>query len=270
MDGDSPLDYLHVIRTVLEVGADEDVSAALLEERSGEVVRRIEKLHEPRTGFQVLGRLAADAGAVLSPEHHQLVIEAIGEGLVRAESEGWSDPALRRKALRDLAKALGCEDIGMFRLSTGFLFDLLAPDPRLITPEVIATGLGNTCRYGGQIDPFYSVAEHSVIVSELVPPMFERAALLHDASEGLGLSDVISPLKVMLPQYLRIERTVMRAVALAFGLEEGFEHLPAVRLADRLVFRLERSTGLQGSQFRRWSSAAAREGFRQRFEELKA
>jgi hypothetical protein len=70
--------------------------------------------------------------------------------------------------------------------STGKWFDVLNPDPALIDLQDIAGALSNLCRYGGHCDRFYSVAEHSILVSRLVR---ERTgenslaglwALLHD------------------------------------------------------------------------------------------
>ena len=42
------------------------------------------------------------------------------------------------------------------------------PDPSQLDPDDIARALGNVCRFGGHARTFYSVAQHSVIVSELV------------------------------------------------------------------------------------------------------
>lgn len=126
-----------------------------------------------------------------------------------------------------------------FRLADRNVLDLNAPDPELLTPELIAIGLGNVCRYSGQVDPFYSVAEHSLLVAERVPPELRLAALLHDASEGLGMSDVIGPLKAVLPEYKAIEDRLMRAVEARFGLEPGACEHPLIKEADRRVLRTE-------------------------------
>lgn len=69
-------------------------------------------------------------------------------------------------------------------------------DPRADEVELIdlAHHLSMKCRYGGAARRFYSVAEHSVIVSQYVPEAFAREALLHDAAEAY-VGDMVRPLK---------------------------------------------------------------------------
>jgi 5'-deoxynucleotidase YfbR-like HD superfamily hydrolase len=73
------------------------------------------------------------------------------------------------------------------------------PEPSQLDAGDIARALANQCRFGGHSRAFYSVAQHSVIVSEVV----ERrggdaedvfAALMHDATEAY-LGDMPHPLK---------------------------------------------------------------------------
>ena len=61
--------------------------------------------------------------------------------------------------------------------------------------EDIAHSLSMNCRFNGHCDRFYSVAEHSIYVSELVKPEWAMAALLHDATEAY-MPDVNKPLKM--------------------------------------------------------------------------
>lgn len=112
-----------------------------------------------------------------------------------------------------------------------------APSPDDISLLAIATGLSKICRFNGQIDGWYSVAEHSVHVSRLVPPEHARVALLHDAAEAL-IGDVISPLKAELPDYKVIEARFEYAMAQAFGIPFPF---PAeVKVADLRMLEIER------------------------------
>ncbi len=72
-----------------------------------------------------------------------------------------------------------------------------SPRPEDIAIEDIAIGVARECRYGKQTLRYYSVAEHSVIVSRLVErisPHYACEALLHDCDEGY-LSDMPRPLK---------------------------------------------------------------------------
>ncbi|MCG3463088.1 HD family hydrolase [Xenorhabdus bovienii] len=103
--------------------------------------------------------------------------------------------------------------------------------------EDIAQGLSNECRYAGQIQQFYSVAEHSVLVSKLVEPEFALEALLHDATEAY-LKDLPSPLKAILPEYQKLERQLYVVIADKFGIPH--ETSAAVKQADLALLATER------------------------------
>lgn len=100
---------------------------------------------------------------------------------------------------------------------SGRVLDFTAPDPDVLAIEDIARGLSNTCRFAGQCEQFYSVAQHSLHVSEIVSDDFALEALLHDATEGFA-HDVTSPLKRLLPDYRVIEQRLDAAVRERFGL----------------------------------------------------
>lgn len=100
---------------------------------------------------------------------------------------------------------------------TGRPFWPMDPRPDDIHIEDIAHALSNLCRFGGHCRTFYSVAQHSVLVSKALPPEYKRWGLLHDASEAY-ICDVPRPLKYHLLNYLSIETKVMMAVAIRFGL----------------------------------------------------
>lgn len=98
----------------------------------------------------------------------------------------------------------------------------------------IATGISNICRFNGQIKEFYSVAQHCLNVSDLVPKEFKLHALLHDASEAY-ICDVPTPLKRMLGSaYSEVEDRIQTAIGDKFGVD--LVNLPAVvKEADKLL-----------------------------------
>jgi len=107
--------------------------------------------------------------------------------------------------------------------STGKWFDILKPDPSLIDLQDIASALSKLCRFGGHCRQFYSVAEHSILASDLMRQRYGnnltliRWALLHDASEAYVV-DIPRPAKCQLTEYIRIEDGIQRAVAERFDL----------------------------------------------------
>lgn len=66
--------------------------------------------------------------------------------------------------------------------------------PEQVCLEDIAHALSNKARFTGHTREFYSVAQHCVIGSRLMPPSYALAFLLHDVSETY-LPDIASPLK---------------------------------------------------------------------------
>jgi hypothetical protein len=81
----------------------------------------------------------------------------------------------------------------------GYFIDPIDPDPRAFALSDIAWALSNMCRYNGHTKRFYSVAEHSLLVADLLRKWGhgKEAALqglMHDASEAY-LPDLASPLK---------------------------------------------------------------------------
>jgi hypothetical protein len=100
---------------------------------------------------------------------------------------------------------------------TGALIDLQSFSPDDVRLPDIAHALSLINRYTGHTLLPYSVAQHSVVVSQICAPEHALWGLLHDASEAY-LGDVASPLKHMLPQYKTLEQHVQRQIAKRFGL----------------------------------------------------
>lgn len=122
------------------------------------------------------------------------------------------------------------------RTIDGFSIDFLATRNDQITIRSIARGLANTCRFAGQVREFYSVAQHSVLVSNLVPDYCAMQALLHDAPEAF-CHDVTTPLKRLLPDYQQIEARLWRCIAERFGIPERL--FKQVKEADAIALAIE-------------------------------
>lgn len=101
-------------------------------------------------------------------------------------------------------------------IRSGMTFDLRSMENNILTIEDVASSLSKTCRFGGHCLSFYSVAQHSVLVSEIVPEEFAFQALLHDASEAI-LHDMTSPLKKMLPDYQKLEKKIEQFICETFN-----------------------------------------------------
>lgn len=96
-------------------------------------------------------------------------------------------------------------------------FEIDRPAAEMICIEDIAHGLANVCRFSGQCDRFYSVAQHSWIVSKCCNPWDALWGLLHDAAEAY-IGDLTRPLKELLPEYSQIERRIEMVIATRFNL----------------------------------------------------
>ena len=140
-------------------------------------------------------------------------------------------------------------------LRSGNYFDLQDPSASRFEVTDIAHALSNICRFTGHTKQFYSVAEHSVLCSYLVPHEDRMVALMHDAAEAF-IGDVSSPLKKLLPDYKAIERGVEEHVFSTLGLPYPFP--PSVKEADRIMLRLEQSELMRNED--RWEGTQDGDG----------
>lgn len=115
----------------------------------------------------------------------------------------------------------------------------LDPLPEDFEIQDIAHSLSLLCRWTGHCRKFYSVAEHSVRVSRIVPPQDALAALLHDASEGF-LLDLARPIKRQegMEFYREAEKKIQSAIAEKFQIDYPFPE--SVHKADNILLVTEK------------------------------
>lgn len=124
--------------------------------------------------------------------------------------------------------------------------------PEDIELEDIARGLSNTCRFGGQLEYFYSVAQHSVLCYELSKQLnndnsISLACILHDAAESIT-GDQLAPIKgnmaISIMPYGKIvsinemEDKILNAINKKFNLNLDYHH-PSVKYIDRVLLNSE-------------------------------
>lgn len=121
---------------------------------------------------------------------------------------------------------------------TGIAFDLIDPQPGMVEIKDIAHALAHQCRFMGHTGRFYSVAEHSLLVAERVPPEDAFEGLMHDATEAY-CADLAAPIKRLpdLAGYRRFEKLIRGVIALRFGLQP--ELPPSVVEADLRMLMTE-------------------------------
>lgn len=162
---------------------------------------------------------------------------------------------------------------------TGKVFWPIDPRPEEVYIEDIAHALGMMCRYNGHCTKFYSVAEHSWIVSQHVPQDYALWGLLHDASEAY-IADIVRPAKRFISGYIEAEDKIMAAVCDRFGLTKimppEVKKIDSAILVDEAKFIMgpkpmewdfpEPAIGL--TNIAGWSPEVAKQKFLERFYEL--
>jgi hypothetical protein len=143
----------------------------------------------------------------------------------------------------DLTKD-GIDGDGEIITASGKWFNVLDPYPGDVDILDIAASLSKQCRFTGHVKSFYSTAQHSVLVANLLEemgysPMVIKQGLLHDASEAY-LSDIARPVKrhpEFGPFYTKAEDNLSKAIFEHFELNWPMNE--AVNLADSVLLRTE-------------------------------
>jgi uncharacterized protein len=121
---------------------------------------------------------------------------------------------------------------------TGKHFFALEPNPDDIDIQDIAHALSNVSRFVGHCREFYSVAQHSVLVSQHCKPEHALYGLCHDMSESY-LNDVPTPLKQtpIFEGYRKAEHHLQSMIYAKFGM--AAVEPDDVKVADQRVLATE-------------------------------
>jgi 5'-deoxynucleotidase YfbR-like HD superfamily hydrolase len=163
------------------------------------------------------------------------------------------------------------------RVKSGKKFHVLSPKPCEIEISDIAHALSHLCRFTGHCSEFYSVAQHSCHVSDILPDDLKLIGLLHDASEAY-CNDIASPLKKTLPQYIDVENNIQKVICRRFKLI--YPYPAAIKTADRVLLATELRDLIGHNdhkiiplkpldkKIKAWSTAKSRTEFLKRFNVL--
>lgn len=105
----------------------------------------------------------------------------------------------------------------------------------------IAHSLSHICRFAGHTKHFYSVAQHSVLVADIMKDrgcsvLDQFHGLMHDATEAY-LTDIPTPVKRLIPAYTELEDKFYVCIAKKFHLKP---QLPdCVKEADLIALATE-------------------------------
>jgi hypothetical protein len=121
---------------------------------------------------------------------------------------------------------------------SGIKFYPLHPKIEDITILDIAHALGNIARFTGHTRKFYSVAQHSIMVSKICKPENALYGLLHDGSEAY-ISDLSRPIKTSpgMEFFKTVEKKIQDLIYEKFHLS-----LPVpedIKIADNTMFITE-------------------------------
>lgn len=135
---------------------------------------------------------------------------------------------------------------GWMQTYSGRKFFPLEPSADDIELIDVAHGLAYTCRYGGHTKRYYSVAEHCVLVSEIIerdakasgmPANTVQAlaleALLHDSAEAF-VGDMVRPLKHQpeMVEFRNAEAKIEDCVRAAFNIISTPESRKIIKIVD--------------------------------------
>jgi uncharacterized protein len=134
--------------------------------------------------------------------------------------------------------------------ASGRRVDLADPNPEDMCLGDVARALSQICRFGGHCREYFSVAQHALLVEQIVAesgsPRTRLAALHHDSHEAF-ICDIPSPLKKLLKAgsdygtFRSVREKLDAAISSALGVPTDLsdKEVRAIAEADTLAFEVE-------------------------------
>jgi hypothetical protein len=139
-------------------------------------------------------------------------------------------------------------DRSYLTIGKGVVIDLENPNPKAITPEIVAHSLFHQNRYAGHLSFGYPVLNHTFIVCATIMAILEPSynaykvaviGLTHDDTEAI-VSDIPHPVKMILPEFSELEKHLWdKAIAPAWGLDSEDINNRLVNIVDKACWDLE-------------------------------
>lgn len=163
--------------------------------------------------------------------------------------------------------------------ASGNYYNFFEPEKYKFEIEAIAHSLSKLCRWTGNCREFFSIAQHSVMVSEIVPKEHALAGLLHDSIESV-MGDCSTTLKSLLPLYKELEYNAEKELFKQFGIP--FPMSKEIKKADLILLATERRDLMPHCGYwemldgvkplskviKPWTAAKSKKKFLERFMEL--
>lgn len=176
------------------------------------------------TAAFIIRQLEAQVASLISAEIALHRITSTFGIVAEADSNGRYDAQSLQAQIMDATEQRQAEQVldvsptPTILTASGMPLSLTYPSPKLIDDQDIAKALSRICRFGSHTRQFYSVAQHCVLASQLVPQEDALAALLQDATKAY-IGDMVTPLKSLMPAFKQIEQRIWTAIADRFGID---------------------------------------------------
>lgn len=128
------------------------------------------------------------------------------------------------------------------RTTSGIYFDFVNPTLEMVNLSDICNSLSNICRFGGQIEKFYSVAQHSMNCVDYARKHTDasrydlRDIFCHDFTEAY-IGDMVKPLKNLMPEFQVVEKRISDLLESKFRVCLSN---PLIKKVDKILLFAER------------------------------